>query len=100
MVEKVQPLDTDRDGKIENEDFIQKDKIVDIEIKEEKAHTQKRMAYIALLTMCLVTLLLVSPIVPIERVEVLGAVLDLFYIAQAGIVGTYMGVTAWVARKR
>jgi hypothetical protein len=39
------------------------------------------------------------PFVPETRVTALGEILGLFYIAQAGIVGAYMGVTAWMSRK-
>ena len=37
--------------------------------------------------------------VPLERVEALADISNLFYISGAGIVGAYMGTTAWMARK-
>ena len=37
--------------------------------------------------------------VPIERVEALSDISNLFYISGAGIVGAYMGTTAWMSRK-
>ena len=42
---------------------------------------------------------LFMPIIKETRVQALGDILGLFYIAQAGIVGAYMGVTAWMSRK-
>ena len=37
-------------------------------------------------------------IVPIERVQALADISNLFYISGAGIVGTYMGTSAYMAK--
>jgi hypothetical protein len=37
--------------------------------------------------------------VPIERVQALSDISNLFYISGAGIVGAYMGTTAWMNKK-
>jgi hypothetical protein len=37
--------------------------------------------------------------VPIERVQALSDISNLFYISGAGIVGAYMGTTAWLNKK-
>ena len=37
--------------------------------------------------------------IPLERVQALADISNLFYISGAGIVGAYMGTTAWMARK-
>ena len=68
-------------------------------MREDKAESQRMMAWVAILTMFIFTLFLFSPIVRESRVTALADLLGLFYIAQAGIVGAYMGTTAWVARK-
>jgi hypothetical protein len=36
---------------------------------------------------------------PIEKIKALSDISNLLYISGAGIVGTYMGTTAWMARK-
>ena len=42
---------------------------------------------------------LFTPFVSESRVAALADLLGLFYIAQAGVVGAYMGVSAWMSRK-
>ena len=37
--------------------------------------------------------------VDIERVRALGDISNLFYLSGAGIVGAYMGMTAWMSKK-
>jgi hypothetical protein len=49
--------------------------------------------------MIIFTLGLFLPIFSDGRINALADVLGLFYIAQAGIVGAYMGVSAWINKK-
>ena len=57
------------------------------------------MAWLSIASMIIFSACLFMPVVPESRVNALGEILGLFYIAQAGIVGAYMGVTAWMSRK-
>jgi hypothetical protein len=36
---------------------------------------------------------------PVDRIEALSDISNLFYISGAGIVGAFMGATAWMSRK-
>ena len=62
-----------------------------------KSLAQLRMARFTLLAMGAFTLAMFF--VPVERVEALADISNLFYISGAGIVGAYMGTTAWMSRK-
>ena len=73
--------------------------MLELELREEKSEAQKRMAWLAIGSMIIFSACLFMPIIPESRVNALGEILGLFYIAQAGIVGAYMGVTAWMSRK-
>ena len=87
----------DRDGKLSDSDIDAASELLELELREEKANTQKRMAWGAMILMTIFTAFLFSPFVTDGRVEALADLLGLFYIAQAGIVGAYMGVTAWLS---
>jgi formate hydrogenlyase subunit 4 len=52
----------------------------------------------AMISMIVFTVALFLPVVSESRVSALADLLGLFYIAQAGVVGAYMGVTAWMSR--
>jgi len=43
---------------------------------------------------------LLPPLISESRVAALSALISTMYIANAGIVGAYMGVTAWMANKK
>ena len=73
--------------------------MMELELREEKSEAQKKMAWVALGTMIVFTAILFTPSVSEGRVSALADLLGLFYIAQAGVVGAYMGVSAWMSRK-
>ena len=52
-----------------------------------------------MLSMIVGTVFLYTPFIKETRVAALSDLLGLFYIAQAGVVGAYIGVTAWMSRK-
>jgi hypothetical protein len=91
-------FDTDNDGKIGRRDIDASDRLLELELREEKADSQRRMAWVAIISMIVFTVLLFSPVVSDARVSALADLLGLFYIAQAGVVGAYMGVTAWMSK--
>jgi len=95
----VKVIDTDADGKVSKEDLEKSNELLELELREEKADAHRKMAWVAIISMIVFTAVLFSPIVSESRVAALADLLGLFYIAQASIVGAFMGVTAWMSRK-
>ena len=94
---RVQP-DLNDDGLIADSELSRTERLTDLDIKNEKADAQKQMAWVAMFSMILFTIVLFSPIVSDIRVQALADLLGLFYIAQAGVVGAYFGMTAWMSK--
>lgn len=92
-------FDVDGDGKITLEEIAMKERMLEIELREEKSDSQKRMAWVAMLMMIGFTGLLFSDFISEGRVSALADLLGLFYIAQTGVVAAYMGATAYMAGK-
>ena len=88
--------DLDSDNEITNEELEQAKIIKETETKLRKNLAQLRMARYTLIGMGVFTVAMF--VIPIERVEALAAISNLFYISGAGIVGTYMVTTAWIER--
>jgi hypothetical protein len=91
--------DMDSDGIVSDEEINNANEILEIELREEKADAHRRMAWVAMVSMIIFSGFLFLPIIEVERVKALADLLGMFYIAQAGVVGAYMGVTAWMSRK-
>ena len=91
-------FDLNRNGDLSPEEIMQANELLELELREQKADTQRKMAWIAMISMLIFTLGLFLPIIPDTRVQALADLLGLFYIAQAGVVGAYMGFTTWMSR--
>ena len=91
--------DLDNDGVVTDEEIAREKEMIELELREEKARAQQFMAWTAMASMIVASVVLFTRIVSDSRVAGLADLLGLFYIAQAGVVGTYMGTTAWMNRK-
>ena len=92
-------LDLDQDGEVSAEDVAAVEKLAEIERQDRKQQAQRRMAWVAIWSMVVFTTVLFSPMISDSRVSALADLLGLFYIAQAGVVGAFMGMSAWMNRK-
>ena len=92
-------FDIDGDGKITEAEIAMKERMLEVELREEKAESQKKIAPILRVMMIGFTVVLFTPLMSDTRVAALADLLGLFYIAQTGIVAAYMGATAYMAGK-
>ena len=99
ITSKYAKYDLDQDCTVTDEEIERHQQLVELELREEKADSQKRMAWIAMLSMIIFSIFLMLPIMPDTRVNALSDLLGLFYIAQASIVAAYFGATAFMSRR-
>lgn len=102
MQKKLSPLerfDSNMNGNISLKELEIAERVLEIELREEKAHTQKRMAWVALWAMVGFTVILFSPAVSDTRIASLADLFGLFYISIAGILGAFFGVQAWMSNQ-
>ena len=88
-------FDIDGDGVVSDDEMSVIQKID----AHEKSDAQRKMAWVAMVTMIVFTLLLFLPIFPDGRIKALSDLFGLFYIGMAGVVGSYFGMTAYMSRK-
>ena len=91
--------DTDGDGIVSDEELARHQEMLQLELQEEKADSQRKMAWVAMISMVLFSAFLMLPAMPDSRVQALSDLLGLFYIAQASIVAAYFGATAFMSRR-
>jgi|TARA_R110000751_G_scaffold28850_2_gene74911 hypothetical protein len=87
-------LDLDGDGIVSDSELA----AIDALAKHEKADAQRQMAWVAMGSMIVFTLAVFLPIFPDARIKALSDLFGLFYIGQAGVIGAYMGMTAYMAK--
>ena len=88
--------DLDGDNEISNDEIEQVRQIKETETKLRKNLAQLRMARYTLIAMGLFTVAMF--IVPIESVNALSDISNLYYISGGVIVGAYMGTSAFMQK--
>ena len=92
--------DLDGDGVVSDKELEVVTKMHEAEAAEEKADAQRRMAWISMAAMIIFTVIVMIPgIIPETRLKLLSDLSAMFYIGMAGVVGAYMGMTAYLSRK-
>jgi|TARA_S200002703_G_C3694960_1_gene213409 hypothetical protein len=94
---KFAEYDEDGDGVVSDAELMHVKEIKKTEDNLRKNLAQLRMARYTLISMGVFTLAMFF--IPLDRVTALSDISNLFYISGAGIVGAYMGTTAWMNRK-
>ena len=96
---KYAKYDLDGDGEVTDEELSRHQEMVELELREEKADSQRKMAWVAVVSMCVFALLPLAPFVPDSRLDTLAALSDMLFLSQASIVGLYFGASAYMAKK-
>jgi len=84
------------DGEISDNELV----LLEQQRIDRRQNNQKKMAWIAMFSMIGFTVFMFLPIVGDTRIEILTEIASLFYIAQAGVIGAYMGSEALVNKSR
>jgi hypothetical protein len=94
---KYNDYDLDGDGTVTDAELENAKAIKATEDELRKHLAQLRMARYTLIAMGVFTFAMF--IIDLERVKALSDISNLFYLSGAGIVGAYMGTTAWMNKK-
>lgn len=89
MSDEALKLDLDGDGVISKKEE---------EIYERKAKNRRRMAWLSLIALIASGFSLMF-FVPESRLSQLNGILELYWLSLGGIVGAYVGMSAWASRK-
>ena len=92
---KYNDKDLNGDGVVSDDELDEWKQSVEVKRLNRKQMHQRNMAWTALVSMLLFTAIMFTPIVPDERIKLLTDISNLFYLAQAGIVGAFMGFAAF-----
>jgi hypothetical protein len=95
---KFNRFDLDGDGVMSDAEIKKAEEIIEFENKDAKEDQLRKMAWTAMISMVLFTFFLFLPIITTERIAALASVLQMFYIAQAGVVATFFGASAYVSK--
>ena len=91
--------DVDGDGTVTDEELAKHTEMLQLELQEDKAQSQRQMAWVAVGSMCIFAILPLAPFVPSDRLDTLASISDMLFLSQASIVGLYFGATAYMSKR-
>ena len=94
---RYKQYDADCDGTLTDEEISRASEMIEIELREEKAEAQKRMAWVAIVAMCAYPL--ISLVIPDSKLNTWSSMSDMIFLSQASIVGMYFGAQAYMSSK-
>lgn len=89
--------DFDNDGMVTDQEIERAKEIREFEDQSRKHLGQLRIARWTLIGMGAFTFGMFA--MPIEKIEALSDISNLFFISGAGIIGAFMGAQAWMSKK-
>ena len=95
---KWNDVDADGDGIVSDAEIGHAQMLIDMENKDKKEDQLRQMAWVAMGSMVIFTAALYTPFVPLERLAAIDNILQMFYIAQAGVVATFFGANAYMSK--
>lgn len=75
-------------------------KRLEIENLDKRSDQQRRIVWVAVAAIIIVTMVLMSPIIGIERASTLSNMIEMFYITQAGIIMAFFGAEALITKRK
>lgn len=93
-------FDTDGDGIVTDAEMEKAERLLDIQNRDAKEDQLRQMAWVAMSSMVLFTIALFMPFVDVDRLTALDNLLSMFYIAQAGIVASFFGSSAYMSANK
>ena len=90
---KYNEMDANKDGVISDVEIDSWQQTEEVKRINRKQIHQRNMAWVSLGSMLVFTIIMFTPLIPDSRIKLLTDLSNLFYLAQAGIVGAFMGVS-------
>ena len=91
--------DLDGDGIITDEELQTEERLIKLENADKMQDQQRLICWVSSLSSIGLILLVLSPIIPNNKVELCTALLSAYVVANLGIVSVFMGATAFTRIK-
>ena len=87
--------DLDGDGIVTDDEIAREERMIRLENNDKMQDQQRMICWVASLSSLFLIVLVMSPIIPDTRVQMVTALLSTYVVANLGIVATFMGTTAF-----
>ena len=91
--------DLDGDGVVTDAEIAREERMIRLENNDKMQDQQRMLCWVSSISSILLIVLVMSPVIPDARVEMVTALLSTYIVANLGIVSVFMGATAFTRSK-
>lgn len=88
---KYEKLDTNGDGIVSDKEFDMKEKLILLENRDKKEDQQRYLVWFSALSVTLFIIILMTPLLPMERIDHLSGIAEIWVLSNMGIIGSFIG---------
>ena len=96
---KYEQFDLDGDGVVTDKELARSEHMIRLENSDKMQDQQRMLCWVSSISSIILIVLVMSPVIPDARVEMVTALLSTYVVANLGIVATFMGTTAFTRSK-
>ena len=96
---QYEKFDLDGDGIVSDEELSRSEHMIRLENSDKMQDQQRMLCWVSSVSSIILIVLVMSPVIPDTRVEMVTALLSTYVVANLGIVATFMGTTAFTRSK-
>ena len=96
---QYEQFDLDGDGIVSDEELSRSEHMIRLENSDKMQDQQRMLCWVSSISSIILIILVMSPVLPDTRVEMVTALLSTYVVANLGIVATFMGTTAFTRSK-
>ena len=94
----AEKLDANGDGIVTDQELMMKERMVRLDNQDKKEDQQRYMVWFSALAVTAYIIVLVTPIVPLERLDHLSSIGSTWVISNMGIIGAFIASNAFVKK--
>ena len=88
---KFATLDKNGDGIVSDKEFEMREKLILLENRDKKEDQQRYLVWFSALSVTLFIVVLMTPLLPMERIDHLSGIAEIWVLSNMGVIGSFIG---------
>ena len=84
-------LDKNGDGIVDDKELERRERMILLENRDKKEDQQRYLVWFSAITVTLFIVVLMTPLVPIDRISHLSGIAEIWVLSNMGVIGSFIG---------
>ena len=93
-------LDKNGDGIVDDKEMAMRERMVLLENRDKKEDQQRHLVWFSALTVTVFIVVLMTPLVPVDRISHLSGIAEIWVLSNMGVIGSFIGFNQLAKRNK